>query len=68
MVLDQHESFYRLDHNFSLSAIIPCDQTSKLYSKRASCYMVTKYEEEQLFLISREVPEYIYAKYYLTLH
>ena len=28
--------------------------------------MLIKYEEElQMFLISREVPEYIYAKYYL---
>ena len=32
-------------------------------------YMLTGYEEElYIFLISRGVPEYKYAKYYLTQH
>ena len=48
---------------------ISWDQTSKLYSWQVSCYMLIKYEEEPyIFLMSRGVPEYIHAKYYLIEH
>ena len=69
MVLYQYLSFHRLHHTFSLCTIIPCDQASKLYSGRVSCYMLIKYEEElQFFLISRGVLECKYTKYYLIQH
>ena len=69
MVLDQYKCFHRLQHTFSLYTNIPWDQTSKLYSGRVGCYKLIKYEEGlYIFLMSRGVPEYKYAKYYLIQH
>ena len=51
---------YKLHHTFSLYTNISWDQTSKLYSTRLSFLI--------FFLISRGVPEDIYAKYYLIKH
>ena len=61
--------FSQASASFSLQTNLPWDQTSKPYRGRVSCYMLIKYEEElYIFLISRGVPEYKYAKYYLMQH
>ena len=54
MVLDQQQSFRRVQHTFSLYTNLPWDQKSKLYSGRVSCYMLIKYEEELCFFLYQE--------------
>ena len=67
--MDNLQGIHNFHHAFILYTNIPWDQTSKLYSRRLNRYMLIKYGEElSIFLISRGIPEYIYAKYYMIQH
>ena len=49
MVLDQYQSFQRLQHTFGLYKNIAWGHTSEFYSERVNVYMMIKDEEKKFF-------------------